>query len=90
MDSFDRITDRTPPETRRLVAKALDITDRIHALMQAQSLSQKALAQRLGKSESEVSRYLSGLHNLELRTIARLETALSADILMVPPTPLTR
>ena len=34
MDAFDRIAARTPAQTRRSVAKMLDVADRIHALLQ--------------------------------------------------------
>ena len=47
-------------------------------------MSQRDLAQRLGKSEAEVSRMLSGLHNLTLKTLTRLEVALGEDIFTTP------
>ena len=42
------------------------------------------LAQRLGKTETEVSRWLSGTHNLTLSTICKISTALGEDIVTVP------
>ncbi|AUD04056.1 helix-turn-helix domain-containing protein [Spirosoma pollinicola] len=84
MDAFDRITARTPNETRRLVTKMLDVADRIHAILEQKGMSQKDLAVALHKSESEISKWVSGTHNLELKTIVRIEEALGEDILTVP------
>ena len=84
MDAFDRIAARTPDETRRLVSKMLDVADRIQAVLQQKGMSQKDLAVALHKSESEISKWVSGTHNLELKTIIRIEDALGEDILTVP------
>ena len=84
MDAFDRISARTSAETRRSVRKMLDVADRIHAVLQQKGMSQKDLALALHKSESEISKWLSGTHNLELKTIIRIEEALGEDILTVP------
>ena len=46
-------------------------------------MSQKDLAKRLGKTETEVSRWLSGTHNLTLATICKISTALDADVVKV-------
>lgn len=84
MDAFDRIAARTPVQTRRSVSKMLDVADRIHVLLEQKGMSQKDLAVTLHKSESEISKWLSGTHNLELKTIIRIEEALDEDILTVP------
>jgi len=62
----------------------LDVADRIHALLEQKKMSQKDLAVALHKSESEIGKWLSGTHNMELKTIIRIEEALDADILVVP------
>ena len=87
MDAFDRIAARTPTQTRRSVNKMLDVADRIHALLEQKGMSQKDLAAALHKSESEISKWLSGTHNLELKTVIRIEEALNEDILVVPQRP---
>jgi transcriptional regulator with XRE-family HTH domain len=83
MDAFDRIAARTPQETKRFVSKMLDIVDRIHEILEAKGMAQKDLAKALGKSESEISKWLTGTHNLELKTIAKIEEVLGEDILAV-------
>jgi len=52
----------------------------------AKGMSQRDLARALGKSELEISKWLTGLHNLELKTIARIEEVLGEEILSVPQT----
>lgn len=85
-NSFDRIAARTPARTRRMVAKMLDVADRIQEVLEQKGMSQKDLAIAMHKSESEISKWLSGTHNLELKTIVRIEEALGEDILAVPTT----
>ena len=84
MDAFDRITTRTPEETKRFVSKLLDVADRIHAILEKKGMTQKDLAKALGKSESEISKWLTGTHNLELKTIAKIEKVLGEDVLIIP------
>ena len=62
----------------------LDVADRIHAILNRKGMTQKDLAVDLHKSESEISKWVSGTHNLELKTIIRIEEALGEDVLTVP------
>ena len=68
---------------RRFVDKSLAISDRIIALLKQKEMTQRQLAEVLGKRESEISKWLTGTHNFTLRTIAKLEEVLCADILSV-------
>lgn len=81
---YDRIRNRTNPETRRYVQKNLAVIAEIGRLMTEKGWTQKDLAKKLGKTESEVSKWLSGLHNLTMKSIAKLEAVLEADLLEVP------
>lgn len=83
---FDKVIAKQKPETKIFVSKYLDIVERIHQILAAKGLTQKDLAQRLDKRESEISRWLSGSHNLTLKSIAKLEAALGAEIITVPKT----
>lgn len=67
---------------KRFVDKSMQLSDLIVGAMQRQGLTQRALAERLGKQESEVSRWLSGLHNFTLKTITRLEAVLGEDLVL--------
>lgn len=83
------IREATPPEIRRQVDLSVQIANRVYELLEKKSLSQKELARRLGKTETEVSRWLSGTHNLTLATIAKLSVALDDDIIVTTSSKLT-
>jgi len=81
---YDRIRNRTKPETRQYVHKNLALVAEISRLMKEKGWSQKDLAKKIGKTESEISKWLSGLHNLTLKSITKLEVVLEATLLEVP------
>ena len=83
MDAFDRIVNRTPDAVKRNIDKNLAIANRIIEILRGQGKTQRDLARALGKSESEISKWLTGLHNLELRTIYKIEMALGEDVIEV-------
>lgn len=73
-----------PEDIERFVDKNLDITEEVYALLKQKNWTQKDLARHLGKTPAEVSRWLSGTHNLTLRSIAKLEAVLDADLILTP------
>ena len=46
-------------------------------------MTQKDFAKLLGKTETEVSRWLSGTHNLTLATICKISIALGEDVVTI-------
>lgn len=79
-----RIYEDTPAELKIFVRKYNDVVVRIFELLKQRGWTQKELATRLGKNASEVSKWLAGEHNLTLKTLAKLEAELGADIFYVP------
>lgn len=73
-----------PEDIERFVDKNLDITEEVYALLKQKNWTQKDLADQLGKTPAEVSRWLSGTHNLTLRSIAKLEAVLGQDLILTP------
>lgn len=65
----------------------LDITfaiaDKIDAALKEKNISQKEFAHKMGKTESEVSRWLGGTHNFTVRTIAKISQALGVSLITV-------
>lgn len=57
------------------------ITMKTMQAMDKQSVTQSALAKRMGCSQQYVSNLLKGNANMTLETIARIETALEIDII---------
>ena len=79
-----RIIDETPAETKIFVKKYGDLVVRAHQILLEKGITQKELAARLDKSPSEISKWLSGNHNLTLRSIAKLEAELGTDLIYIP------
>jgi transcriptional regulator with XRE-family HTH domain len=68
---------------KRFVDKSMQLSGLIWEAMQRKKLTQCGLADLLGKKESEVSRWLSGLHNFTLKTLTRIEAVLEEDLVLV-------
>lgn len=80
---MDEIRQTMTPEMKRQMELSVQIANRIYEIMEEKGLSQKNLAALLGKTETEVSRWLSGTHNMTLATIAKISTALDTNIIRV-------
>ena len=70
-------------ETRERVSLSFQIVDRIHEILEQRNLRQKDLAQMLGKSEAEISKWMRGTHNFTIDTVVAIEEALQAPVLQV-------
>lgn len=79
-----RLRSKIKPENRIFVKKNLAISEQIEVLRKEKGWSQKELAKQLDKTESEVSRMLSGLHNITLKSISKLEAVFGNDIIITP------
>ena len=84
MPEFQDSIDEMSVDSRIFVDKSLEIAEHIMHLMEQKGMKQKDLADRMGKSEAEISKILGGMQNLTLRTISKLEAALEADIICTP------
>ena len=60
---------------------SVSIANRIYEILEEKGMSQKEFALLMGKTETEVSRWLSGTHNMTMSTIAKISTALGEDII---------
>ncbi len=79
-NAFEKIN----PNSKQFISKNLDITEQVYALLEQKKWTQKDLADQLGKHESDISRMLSGMQNLTLKTITKLEVILGEDIILTP------
>ncbi|MGB3779486.1 MAG: helix-turn-helix transcriptional regulator [Tunicatimonas sp.] len=79
-----RMMAKIPKETKIFVDKYADIIIRVNQILEEKGMTQKELAERMGKKPSEVNRWLKQEHNLTLRSIAKLEAELNEPILYVP------
>lgn len=73
------------PSIERFVEKNLAITENIRLALEQKGWKALDLAKALDKSPSEVSKWLTGMHNLTLKSITKLETVLGVDLINVEP-----
>lgn len=80
-EAHKRMMKRIPKDIQRKVEFNLEVSDEIFMALENQGLKPVDLAKRLKKSESEISKWLTGTHNFTIKTIRKIELALGADIL---------
>jgi len=71
------------PDVRRQVDISFHIVNRIHEILTDKGYKQKDLAEKLGKKESEISKWMRGTHNFTIETLSSIETALGEHILEI-------
>ena len=81
---MDEIRSTISPEMKLQMELSVAIANRIYGILEARGMSQKEFAQMMGKSETEVSRWLSGMRNLTMATICKISAALGEDSVKVP------
>lgn len=88
MSNYKTINDffntKSPADIERFIDKNLDISQQVYALLEGLGWTQKQFAKKMGKTEAEISKWLSGSHNLTLRSIAKMEAVLEDDIILTP------
>jgi len=75
-----------PAERRREGEISFGVARRINEVLQTKGWSKTDLAQKTGKDNATISRWMSGQHNFTIRTIAMIENVLGSKILDVKPT----
>lgn len=65
------------------VEQSFDIVDRIHEILVKQGKEQKDLARLLGKSESEISKWMTGTHNFTINTLAKIQAVLGEPVIQI-------
>ena len=79
----DEIRKNIPPEMKMQMEFSVAIANRIYEILEEKGMTQKDFARLMGKTETEVSRWLSGTHNLTLATLCKISIALGENILEV-------
>jgi transcriptional regulator with XRE-family HTH domain len=85
-EMMNQIRAQLAPESKQFIDKNLAISARLQEMLDKQGITQKQLAQRMALKESQVSRWMTGMHNLTLRSLTALEVALDGDVITVPNT----
>lgn len=84
---FDEILNNVPGKVKRSIGRSMKIAARIDEILNEKGLKQSDLAKMLHKSESEISKWLSGDHNFTISTIDKIENVLDAEIINIPLKP---
>ena len=80
----ERLRNKIKPENRIFIQKNLAISEQLHSILEQKGWTQKDLARKMGKHESEVSKWMTGLHNLTLQSISLMEASLESEIIITP------
>lgn len=72
-----------PLEIQKETSFSFAVSDKIHTLLINNRMTQKELAKKMGKTEAEVSVWLSGQHNFTLRTLAKISVILGEDLIQI-------
>lgn len=77
---LESIRQKTPAYIKREINLSFYIVDRISEILESKGMTQKDLADLLGKKESEISKWMTGTQNFTIRSIAKIESALKVSI----------
>lgn len=84
LDKFHSVIKNTPEHVREHVRMSMHILDRLNELLNKKyNGKQKLLADKLGKSEAEVSKWFNGVQNFTTKTLTKLSVAFGEPIIAV-------
>ena len=72
-----------PEDVKKEVDWSFAIANKLEKILNERNLTHKEWAARIGKTEAEVSRWVSGTHNFTLRTLSKISVALGEDLIKV-------
>ena len=81
----DWLAQNGDPEIDQFVEKNLALTEKVRNNLILKGWNNGDLAKAMGKSPSEVSKWLSGMHNLTLKSIIKMERALETELIHCEP-----
>ena len=70
-------------EIQALVKKNVSIANRVIDILSEKNMTRVDFAEKMGKKPSEITKLLSGRHNINMKTIIKMEQALGKDIIEV-------
>lgn len=77
----DWLDQNSNPEIDRLMDINFSITEKVRIALEHKVWNKGDLAKAMGKNQSEVSKWLSGMHNLTLKSIIKMEIALDINLI---------
>lgn len=83
MTLFNESLAKVPEALRMEISWSFAISNKIAEALERQGMTEKMLAKKMGTSETEVSKWLSGTHNFTLRTLSRISKVLDVNLIEV-------
>ena len=80
---FQKALAEVPDELKIQVDLSFAISDKLAGILEERGMSQKDFARMVGKTETEVSRWLGGTHNFTLKTISKISSVLGCNLISV-------
>ncbi|GEM_PF-967777 len=80
--AYLKILEEIPKEIQNDVFGSIDIANEIYAVLKLKGMAPADLARLMGKSESEISKWLTGLHNFTFKTVRKIGNALETDLIV--------
>ncbi|MCE1164040.1 MAG: helix-turn-helix transcriptional regulator [Bacteroidetes bacterium] len=82
MDNFFKeILKKIPKKIRNYNRLSMGIAGRIDEILEERNISQREFAKKMKKSESEISKWMSGKHNFTIKSIANIEAKLDTKLI---------
>lgn len=81
---MEQLRSEISAEDKALIDDSFALSNRIAYLLKKHKISQKDLAQKLQKRESEISKWLSGGHNFTQQTLTKISLAIGEPIYQIP------
>ena len=78
---FDQKVADVSPEIMSEVQMSADIIEKIDLILKKKNITQRDLAQKMGKSEAMVYRWITGFPNFTLRSLTQLSVALGEPLI---------
>ncbi|UPS90470.1 helix-turn-helix transcriptional regulator [Bizionia sp. M204] len=72
-------------EIDRFIERNLEITQKVCVILKTRGIKKNEFAKMLDKKPSEITKWLSGLHNLTLKSITKMEVALGVNLMNPEP-----
>ncbi len=81
MQQFREDLKKIPKDISLQVDWSFSIADKIAAVLKERGMTQRDFANKMGKRETEVSRWLGGTHNFTLSTLAKISAVLDCKLI---------
>ena len=82
-DLFKNELEKVDNDVKIEIDLSFQITDKISSILKSKGVNQKEFAEKIQKSEAEISRWVGGTHNFTIKTIAKISDVLEEQIIQV-------